>query len=100
MKPVKFKECNAAYAENQKQYIPLPAYKDNNYKEGFVISCWKANIIERIIFLFTGKIWLCIMTFNNPLQPCRISIKRSDFFNSENLFKVIIKKLRIKNEII
>lgn len=66
MKPIYFKEHNAIFAKNQKEYLSLPVYKDEN---GKVISCWKASIRERIKFLLTGKLWFMVLTFDNPLQP-------------------------------
>jgi len=66
MKPIKFPEMNCTYAENQAEYLPLPAYKDD---KGEVISCWQLTIKERIKLLFTGKLWLSCLTFNKPLQP-------------------------------
>jgi hypothetical protein len=65
MKPIKFKESNVVLAEDQPGYLPLPVYRDKSQ----VISCWYATIRERIRFLFTGKLWLHILTFNTPLQP-------------------------------
>lgn len=66
MKPVKFKESNATLAENQPEYLSLPVWKS---EDGEVISCWQATFVERIKFLLTGKLWLKMLTFNNPLQP-------------------------------
>jgi hypothetical protein len=71
MKPIKFKGSNIIFAENQTEYLPLPAWKDDN---GLVISCWKLTLKERIRLCFIGKIWLRILTFNNPLQPQRMDI--------------------------
>ncbi len=53
MIPVSFKEANTVYAENQKEYMPLPAYACD---DGEVISCWRLTVIERLIILFTGRI--------------------------------------------
>ena len=77
MKPIKFKEQNCIYAENQPEYLPLPAHKD---EKGIVISCWKMTFLERLIALFTGKIWLSLMSFNKPLTPSKMSVKKSDIF--------------------
>ncbi len=66
MKPVKFKEQNVTYAENQKEYLALPAHKS---KDGNVVSCWRMTFRERIKALFGGRIWIMTMTFNKPLQP-------------------------------
>jgi len=71
MKPIKFKESNIVFAENQPEYLPLPAYKND---KGDVISCWQLSFKERIKILFTGKIWFYILTFNHPLQPQRPSV--------------------------
>lgn len=68
MEPIKFKEHNMVFAENQKEYLPLPAHRDD---DGVVTSCWKMTFIERIRVIFTGKIYLSQMTFNSPLQPQR-----------------------------
>lgn len=66
MIPIKFKEQTCTFAENQKEYLPLPAFKAEN---GEVITCWKLSFIERIKVLFTGKVWQRQLTFNQPLQP-------------------------------
>lgn len=75
MKPIHFKKSNVIYAENQPEYLPLPAYIDANDLSGTVTSCWKANWIERIIFLFTGKLYLSQLTYRTPLQPQLPEIK-------------------------
>ena len=68
MKPVKFRGSNCVYAENQKEYLPLPAYRhDDDW--GRVTSCWKLGLRERIKVLFTGRIYSTLMSFNKPLTP-------------------------------
>ena len=81
MKPIKFKEQNCTYAENQPEYLPLPAYKDKG-EQGIVISCWKLSIWERLRLLFTGKLWISLMSFNKPLTPSLFSTKKSDVFKT------------------
>ena len=79
MKPIKFKYCNVVYAENQSEYQDLPALKletDN----GEVISCWKLSFKERLIILFTGKMWLSLLSFNKPLTPSFLTVKRKEVF--------------------
>ena len=73
MKPIEFKEQNFTYAKDQPEYIPLPVLKT---EEGQVISCWNLSIMERIKLLFSGKLWLSVLTFNNPLQPVLLEIKK------------------------
>ncbi len=69
MKVIDFKECNTVYAEDQPEYLPLPAHKSD---DGVVTSCWGLNIKERLKVLFSGKIFLQVLTFNKPLQPLKM----------------------------
>ncbi len=66
MEVVKFKECNVTYAQDQPEYLPLPAFRS---KEGEVVSCWSLSFFDRLKVLLTGKIWLSVLTFNRQLQP-------------------------------
>jgi len=66
MKPTKFYGANCTFAENQPEYLPLPAHKT---KDGTVISCWKLTWMERLAILITGRLWISVLTFNKPLQP-------------------------------
>ena len=74
MKPIKFKECNATFAENQPEYLPLPVHKS---AFGIVTSCWKLSLFERVKVLFLGKVYLSLMTFNKPLQPQKLSVQKA-----------------------
>jgi hypothetical protein len=56
------------YAQNQPEYIPLPAWKQDG-PEGLRVTRWKLSWKERFDILLTGSIWIRILTFNNPLQP-------------------------------
>lgn len=69
MEPVKFNGYNCIYAENQKEYLPLPSYKTKN---GVVVSCWKLSLYEQLQVMFFGKIYIACNTFNKPLQPQRL----------------------------
>lgn len=77
MKPIKFKEANIVFAEDQPEYIPLPAFRSNT-PEGQVISCWTLSFRERIKVLFKGKIWLSLMMFGAPLAPSIVTTKKTD----------------------
>lgn len=66
MTPIEFTEQNVVFAKDQPEYLPLPAYRD---EDGTVISCWKLSWKERLKILLTGKLWLSILTFNAQLQP-------------------------------
>jgi hypothetical protein len=80
MRPVKFKHQNVVFAEDQPEYQPLPALRIEG-PEGIVISCWKMSFKERVKVLFTGKVWLSLMSFNNPLTPSYMSVNRDDVFS-------------------
>lgn len=77
MKPVTFKEQNCTFAENQPEYLSLPALKFDT-KEGEVVSCWKLSFIERMRILFTGKLWVGLCTFGKPLTPSYFTTKKSE----------------------
>ena len=73
MKIIKFKECNITYAENQPEYLSLPAHKSD---DGEVTSCWGLSFFERLRVAVTGRIYLSVLTFNQPLQPLKMLIKK------------------------
>lgn len=66
MKPIDFDHSNVTFAKDQPEYQPLPAFRAD---DGTVISCWKLTFRERLKMLFTGRLWISNLTFNNPLQP-------------------------------
>lgn len=80
MKPSKFPEQNVVFAEDQPEYLPLPAFK-NDSPQGEVISCWKLSFRERLIILFKGYLWVQLLTFNKPLTPSYFTVNKSDLFN-------------------
>ena len=80
MKPIEFKDQNIVFAEDQPEYKPLPALKIDG-SEGHVISCWHLSFKERIRVLFTGRIWLDLMSFNKPLTPSYLSTRRRDIYS-------------------
>ncbi len=71
MKIIRFKECNAVYAKNQQEYLDLPSHKSD---DGCATSCWGLSFLERLKVALTGKIFLSVLTFNNPLQPLKMSV--------------------------
>ncbi len=76
MKPIKFKGYNTIIAKDQPEYMPLPAFKNPDDLKGQVISCWKGNFLDRIIFLFTGKVWLSLLSFNKSFMTSGGSIRK------------------------
>lgn len=74
MTPIEFGGVNARYAENQPEYLTLPT---KIHDDGVATSCWKGSFMDRLRFLFTGKLWLHQMTFFAPLQPILPETRRS-----------------------
>lgn len=75
MHPITFKEANTMFAKDQPQYSPLPSHKT---EDGIVTSCWKFTWKERLIALFTGRIFVSQMAFNQPLQPLRLAVGKGE----------------------
>ena len=79
MKPIEFKHQNIVFAKDQPDYQPLPALKINS-PQGEVITCWELSFKERLKVLFSGCIWLSLMTFNKPLTPTFLRVNRVDVY--------------------
>lgn len=54
------------FAKDQPEYQPLPAFRDH---DGYVLTRWRMTWRERLRVLFTGDIYLSLLTFGRPLQP-------------------------------
>lgn len=93
MKPVEFKHQNVVFARNQPEYQPLPALKLDT-PEGYVISCWKLSFLDRVKIIFTGRLWLSLMSFNKPLTPSLLSVNRSDVYSHPEDEKAIAFKVK------
>lgn len=77
MKPIEFKEQNIVFAKDQPEYQPLPAFK-NDSPSGEVISCWQLSFKERVKILFTGKLWVSLLSFSKPLTPVFFTVNKED----------------------
>jgi hypothetical protein len=84
MKPIYFKGANCNYAESQEEYLTLPAYKHED-EDRTVSSCWKLSIMERIKVLFTGKVYLSLLSFGEPLTPQLLQVDSPVDTNKDNL---------------
>lgn len=80
MKPIRFKHQNVIFAENQPEYQSLPALKLDT-PEGEVITCWGLTFKERLKVLFTGKVWVSLMSFNQPLTPSYLAVNRKEVYS-------------------
>lgn len=75
MRPIKFNGVNITYAENQKEYQPLPAQK---LADGTVITCWELTDEEVEAIVKNKKLYLQQKTFNTPLQPIMPVVELGD----------------------
>lgn len=82
MKPVKFEECNVVLAEDQPEYLQLPALLDKS-EEGEIVYCMKLSFLERLQVLFTGRVWGSVLTFHKPLQPVFSTVFKDDLIPSK-----------------
>ena len=80
MNPIKFKESNTTFGVGQEGVEELPAL----ILQEHVISCWKLSFKEVLRLLITRRLWLCVATFGNPLQPLFMSTKSEDIFTTNN----------------
>lgn len=65
MSPIGFPGANVIFAEDQPEYLPLPAFADGHV----VVTCWTLTLWERIKLLWRGRVWLQQYNFGHPLQP-------------------------------
>lgn len=75
MRPVNFVEMNCVYAENQPEYLPLPALKEPYEVEGVwsITSCWELSWRERIKLFFQGHVYVTQLS-GGHLQPQRVHL--------------------------
>ncbi len=92
MEPIKFKQQNVTYAENQEEYLPLPAFKT---KSGRVITCWKLSDEELEEVNKTGIVWLDMLTFNKPLQPVGIGTANPFIYDDNLAFEVLTELSKV-----
>lgn len=75
MNPISFKDQNVVYAKDQPEYLPLPAFR---WDDGRIATCWKLTWRERLMLLFTGCVWQQVLTFNQPLQPQKLTVEKPE----------------------
>lgn len=82
MKAIEFKGVNVVFAEDQPEYLPLPAMI---LPDGNAYTCWELDEQDiKAIAKNGGKIYVCQSTFNKPLQPINVMTDLSDNFDLEN----------------
>lgn len=78
MKPIEFPEANVTFAKDQPEYEPLPAYKKPNDPQGLVVVKFELSQEEMGEIFQNGTIYLSMLTFNQPLQPIRLSVLKPE----------------------
>ena len=82
MKSIKFKEANIVLAEDQEQYETIHAYAAGT-KEGHIVTCWKLSAWERFKLLITGKLWMTMLTFGEPMNPIYMTVTKKEVLTNK-----------------
>jgi|WetSurMetagenome_2_1015567.scaffolds.fasta_scaffold04723_8 hypothetical protein len=78
MKPINFKEANAIFGKDQKEYQPLPVLFDMKNPQHGCVSCWQLSEEELEILKTTKCIYLSTLTFGKPLSPQYLTVNKSE----------------------
>lgn len=63
------------YAKDQPEYLPLPCART---LDGEVTTRWRLSAEEIARILDTGELYLTVATFNQPLQPILLTVRRDE----------------------
>lgn len=75
MNLIDFPEAHIVIAENQPEYLPMPAYE---WDGRTITCCWNLSFYERLRVLFTGRIWHSVWTFGKSLQPQQLQVTKPE----------------------
>ena len=78
MKAIDFKESNNVYGEKQFAYKNLHALVLEN---GYVVTCWKLSFWDKAKVLFTGKVWLSLITHAESIPPQLITVNKPFYYD-------------------
>lgn len=78
MEIIGFPEQTVVFAKDQPEYLPLPAYRFKDDPQGRIACCWRLSWRERLKVLLCGVMWQQVLTFNQPLQPQKLTIDKPD----------------------
>ncbi len=73
MKAIKFKGSNQMFGLKSEVFPHMPAYQS---KDGNVVTCWKMSFAQKMLILFTGKVWVYTVTQNANLQYFKLTPTR------------------------
>lgn len=83
MEPITFDDANIIFGAQQPEYKPLPAELCDS-ATGQIITCWELSPEEIKRIQETGKIWLSVLTFGQPLQPVSLAVDKPDVYASDD----------------
>lgn len=73
MKAIEFKGFNQTFGLNSKVFPKMPAYQS---ADGNVVTCWKMSFAQKMLVLFTGKVWVYTVTQKANLQYFKLTPTR------------------------
>ena len=76
MSPIDFAGTTTVFGKDQPEYIPLPARVG---PDGVVLTCWRLSWLDRLKLILGRPLWLEVLTFNQRLQPLRLSVETRYF---------------------
>ena len=65
------------FGKDQPEYIPLPGVVSRCDRQ-MVTTRWRLTWGERLRVLFTGHLYLQMLTFGNKLQPVKLQVEHPD----------------------
>ena len=83
MQPLNFDGANIVFGANQPEYQPLLAEFVGKPETGQINTCWELSPDELKQIQETGKIWVSILTFGQPLQPVLVSVDKPKPYDPE-----------------
>ena len=83
MQPLNFEGANIVFGANQPEYQPLLAERVGKPETGQINTCWELSPDELKRVQETGKIWLGVLTFGQPLQPVIVSVDKPEPYDAE-----------------
>lgn len=92
MTPIEFPEVNVRIGSGQPPYIPLPAHAVPDDVLGRRITCWQLRKGEIENIRKTGVLWVEMLTFNEKLQPIRITVDKPDGMGTGIVARLITDK--------
>ena len=82
MQSLNFDGANVVFGAKQPEYIPLPA-EDRGGKSGEILTCWELSPDELKRVQETGKLWLGVLAFGQPLQPVYLAVDKPEPYDKK-----------------